>query len=166
MHINECKKHGEDIKLYFFGFIPSVFLVLLAFLIVNIYTYPLPGQNILAEMESKDVVSYMDEHGIIAYTVKAGNYYEGYVFTQSMFINRYKLYAQPEYNSTYTFYTPGKKNDVILELGEDSIQATYSGGSRLQIRHVALFLLMLICVNSFTYYCIQAYKSIGKKRAG
>ena len=112
-------------------------------LLYNIFTYPLLIQDVINDIESKNVVAYQENQGVWVYVVNdEKNNYICYVVIESIFLNRYRHYRQLEYSNDYISTVPGKFNFFTLTLDGDSIKLKYSEASRLKTTQFINFLLL------------------------
>ena len=135
-------------RLYFWGLVPSYIITFMFFYLLILFFYPLSMQNMYIKMDDSSVRSM--QYGLVVIVSATDNGYMGYVFTENMFLNRFRNYANFEYEDTFTTAVPGKRNYFVLNLSRESIQL-YVGDSRSRIHRFIAFFTMLVCTNNIIY---------------
>ena len=128
----------------------AIFITTTTGLLFNIIKYPLSKQDIINEIESKNIVDSKEEQGAWAYIVDLGNnIYLCHTVSESMFINRYKHYGKFEYNENkdvVSTLVPGKCNFYIMEFDGVSIQFILTKGSRLHSSQIIGFIALNLSI--------------------
>ena len=143
--------------LYFLGLVPSSIITFIFFYLFILFLYPLSIQNMYIKMEDSNVSSM--QYGVVVIASATDNGYTSYVFTENMFLNRFRNYAKFEYGDTLTRAVPGKRNYFLLELSGESIQL-YVGASRPRTRHFIAFFTMLFSTNNIIFLLATRNKKI------
>ncbi|MCL2401676.1 MAG: hypothetical protein FWC90_03425 [Oscillospiraceae bacterium] len=152
-------------KLYFLGFVPSIIYASIFSIVVDVFYYPLSRQNVYEEMETKPIVAFGEEQGVIVYIVESEDGYICYIFTELLMMRRYRAHARFEYVGNDAVFTGvhGRRNFIHLTLSADSIHF-YTGEGHFRVGRTRLlpFLSLVLVTNNLFYFLVNSY--LKKKR--
>ena len=151
-------KSKVSVKLLIIGFVSSVVIVSVLIVLYSAITYPLSKRNIYQEMEAKPILSVSEDGGLLVFIVANEDSYTAYLYTRSIFINRFRLHGRFEYDETLTTTAPGSRRFFLVSLTGESVQFHGGGHSRIQLHHAAGFAAALIGVASLIYHGANSYK--------
>jgi len=140
-------------KTYLLGLIPSIIIVAIAILIFNFARYPLTQEQIFQnELWVRNIPT---NHGeapgihVFAWLLVGGG--EAHIYTESMLLNRFRLYAHIVHDGSFTTAVPGKTAYFVVDVTGMDIYLHGPDISRLRAGNVLNPVFLVISINSIFY---------------